>query len=204
MIPPRRPRSELVLALALPATLLAQGATQSISTGTFAGITARIPMDVAEDVARRTAAVKRDIARAKAGDLDARYALGMRLIRGDDLVRKPAKGVLWLEDAAQAGEPRSQYRMGQILARGLFGRVRDPAAARTWFTRAASQGLRRAAAAAQALERREGLAEGARRAPVRAHQRSADPKHRASNRAPRPAGPAPAPAGSGRTPASRR
>jgi TPR repeat protein len=140
--------------LLLPATLLAQGATQSISTGTFAGITARVPLEVAEDVARRTAAVKRDIARAKAGDLDAQYALGMRLIRGDDLVRKPAKGVLWLEDAAKAGEPRSQYRMGQILARGLFGRRRDRAAALAWFERAAAQGIRRAEAAARSLGRR--------------------------------------------------
>lgn len=72
---------------------------------------------------------------ARAGDRAAAFTLGERLIEQGDV----NGGVELVQQAAAAGQPAAQYRLGQLHESGL-GVTRDPAEALVWFERAAKGG----------------------------------------------------------------
>lgn len=80
------------------------------------------------------------LAWADRGDADAQFELGLRFLTGEGLNKNEAKGVTWLQKAAEQGHLRAQHVYGTLFEDGV-GVVKDPVKAAEWFEKAASGGL---------------------------------------------------------------
>ena len=78
--------------------------------------------------------------RAEAGEVQARYELGRRYLKGEGVPRDLPKAREWLEPAAKEGHPESMGAYGVMLARGL-GVEADAAAGFALVSRAAEAGV---------------------------------------------------------------
>jgi hypothetical protein len=77
------------------------------------------------------------LVKAKAGDLEAQYQLG---IYYDDEEGRPAAALEWLKPAAEKNHPRAQDRLGRLYLRGKAGVKEDFKEAQRWFGRAEAGG----------------------------------------------------------------
>jgi hypothetical protein len=75
---------------------------------------------------------------ANQGHAKAQYALAM-LYRGSDSPEALQRSITWHQKAAQSGYAEAQYGLGLLYANGQYVE-QDPAQARVWFQKAASQG----------------------------------------------------------------
>lgn len=156
----RRPRARLVAALALVAAslpLLAHltdiGLPRLFSQG--------LSLYRAGDVAAAVPFLETD---ARAGDVEAAYALGSLYLNGDGVTRNPAMAAAWFGRAAEAGHIDAQTRMGDAYRLGL-GVQQDIGAALVWYQKAGDGG---SAPAAFTLARLYRLGDGVRRDYARA------------------------------------
>ncbi|HLK31998.1 MAG TPA: tetratricopeptide repeat protein, partial [Terriglobales bacterium] len=78
--------------------------------------------------------------RARAGDVDAEFQLGMALEHGNGVTRNYTRAREWYQKAAEAGDPPAQNNLGALLAKGLGGAT-DATGAVRWYLRAAVSGL---------------------------------------------------------------
>lgn len=78
--------------------------------------------------------------RAKGGDPDAQFKLGVMYDRGDGVARSASHAVEWYTLAARANVPAAQERLGRMLMRGE-GTGRDLMAAYIWLKIAVDNGM---------------------------------------------------------------
>ena len=76
---------------------------------------------------------------ASAGDANAQYEVGARLVEGFGVEVNSAKGYEWLRKAAEQGEIRAQRWVGDMLLTGR-GVAADPKQGLDWLTKAALAG----------------------------------------------------------------
>jgi TPR repeat protein len=74
---------------------------------------------------------------AEAGDLDAKYRLGVMYRDGRGVARDPAAAANWLLASAKGRNPLAELAVGELYDNGT-GVARDPAAAYAWLDLAAS------------------------------------------------------------------
>lgn len=86
-----------------------------------------------------TAVADQTLSRARAGDRDAQFALGMTYALRPGAGRDPDRAREWLERAAEGGHVLAQFNLAQILAGEVDGPA-DPVAAERWLRRAAAHG----------------------------------------------------------------
>jgi len=72
--------------------------------------------------------------------------------QGWGVARDQAQATLWYRKAADQGDARAQYNVGEIYHNGLGGVARDDAEAVVWFRKAAAQGYAMAQAALRRME----------------------------------------------------
>ena len=72
---------------------------------------------------------------AKSGGIHACYELGMSYLL--DQPKREDDGFLWMRRAARNGVIDAQEFLGDVYARGLFGRQRRPSVALHWYRKAA-------------------------------------------------------------------
>jgi localization factor PodJL len=82
--------------------------------------------------------------RAKRGDAKAQYILAIRYAEGRNAPKDMTKAIGFMKQAAAAGMPAAQYRMGTIYERGEAGVAKDAVQARVWYEKAALNGNRKA------------------------------------------------------------
>lgn len=70
----------------------------------------------------------------------AAYDLGLRLLRGDGVLRDSYQGIQWLRRAGDKGLDAAQLALGQLYLGGHEEMGADPAEAEAWLSRAAAQG----------------------------------------------------------------
>ena len=80
---------------------------------------------------------------AAAGDVNAQFELGLRLIEGRGVAKDPHAAAQWLEQAAAHDLPIAQYRLGALYEKGI-GVARDSQLAMSWYGKAATAGNARA------------------------------------------------------------
>jgi uncharacterized protein len=85
------------------------------------------------DGEREAARVKSELGDALA--LNARYKLGVLLVRGEDIPRDVSRGLRVLEDAATAGSTEARLELGAMYEKGI-GVPTDGAKAVYWFEQA--------------------------------------------------------------------
>ena len=88
-------------------------------------------------------AVAGERAKARAGDADSAYGLGLRYTSGNGVKQDYAVAAGWFRRAAEGGHPRAQYMLGIALCTGR-GVARDARRAVSWFEKAAAAGNARA------------------------------------------------------------
>ncbi len=114
------------IALLLVAAVLFQQAIAA--EGDNPGVT-----DVAPDIFSAT------VARARAGDPVAQFALANLYAGGEQVDQDYQQAGYWYRQAAERGFASAQYNLGVLYDRGL-GVVAEPAVAAEWYARAAAQG----------------------------------------------------------------
>lgn len=77
--------------------------------------------------------------RARAGDRDAQFAVGMTYGCGTGSLHDPAQARQWLERAAEQDHVLAQFNLARVYAAGQ-GVAPDPTAAEYWMRRAADHG----------------------------------------------------------------
>ncbi|MBV8472249.1 MAG: sel1 repeat family protein, partial [Hyphomicrobiales bacterium] len=80
---------------------------------------------------------------ATAGDVNAEFEMGVRMLEGRGAAKDPQAGAQWLEQAAARDLPVAQYRLGALYEKGV-GVARDPQLALSWYGKAAGAGNARA------------------------------------------------------------
>ena len=80
---------------------------------------------------------------ATAGDVNAEFEMGVRLIEGRGVAKDPRTAAQWFEQAAARDLPIAQYRLGALYEKGV-GVTRDPQLAMSWYAKAANAGNARA------------------------------------------------------------
>jgi TPR repeat protein len=91
-------------------------------------------------------------------DPRAAYDLGLRLLRGDGVVRDGHQAIQWLRQAGDRGHAEAQYTLGRLYLLGFEEMGSDPAEAEAWLSRAAAanhKDARKLMAEAQAAKRDE-------------------------------------------------
>lgn len=78
--------------------------------------------------------------RARAGDADAQYRLGMQLLTGGGGRKAVHEGIKWLRKAADQGQARASFNLGRMYLRGT-GVKRDMRKARHYLEQAAAAGM---------------------------------------------------------------
>lgn len=73
-------------------------------------------------------------------DPRAAFDLGLRLYRGDGVVRDPHQALVWMRNAAERGNVDAQLALGRFYLAGLAEMGPDPAEASTWLELAAARG----------------------------------------------------------------
>lgn len=81
--------------------------------------------------------------KAQAGDMLAMYEVGLRFLEGRNVERDPARGLDWLERAANQGMPLAQYQVGSLYEKGI-GTTKNAQTAKAWYEKAAAGGNVRA------------------------------------------------------------
>jgi TPR repeat protein len=74
------------------------------------------------------------------GDVEAQYTRGIDHLIGRCVEKDPEQAVYWFKKAAEQGEPRAQYMLGNAFENGAGGLPQDYAAAAAWYQKAAEQG----------------------------------------------------------------
>ena len=74
------------------------------------------------------------------GDATAAYAIGDRFLAGKGVARDPARARHWYEQAAKAGLPIAEFKLGALFERGEEGVAADRASALVWYQKGASHG----------------------------------------------------------------
>ncbi len=87
--------------------------------------------------------VKDVLQRAKEGDPDAQYEMGMRYRTGDGVFEDEQESVRWLGSAADGGNVDAMYEMGVSFDLGI-GLPIDEFAAEEWYRKAAEHGHEKA------------------------------------------------------------
>jgi len=80
----------------------------------------------------------------------AMWHLGCMHLHGHGMPRSAVKAFIQFEQAAQSGDGLAQYSYAQMLEQGI-GYIKDPQQALYWYDKAAAQGLKEAANAAERL-----------------------------------------------------
>ena len=80
---------------------------------------------------------------AAAGDVNAQFELGLRLIEGRGVGKDPRTAAQWFEQAAARDLPIAEYRLATLYEKGV-GVTRDPQLAMSWYLKAANAGNARA------------------------------------------------------------
>ncbi|HEY1944420.1 MAG TPA: hypothetical protein VGH40_20095 [Roseiarcus sp.] len=80
---------------------------------------------------------------ATAGDVNAEFEMGVRLIEGRGVAKDPHAAAQWFEQAAARDLPIAQYRLGALYEKGV-GVARDSELAMSWYAKAANAGNARA------------------------------------------------------------
>lgn len=88
---------------------------------------------------------------ANGGDLDAQYAIAIKLIYGQGVPQDLDRGRHLCNEAAKRNDQRAEYCMGYIYQHGL-GVAQDDKKARTWYDHAAANGELRAMKALALME----------------------------------------------------
>ncbi len=88
-------------------------------------------------------AVAGDRAKARAGDVESAYGLGLRYTSGNGVNQDYSVAAEWFRRAAEGGHPRAQYMLGIAHYTGR-GVSHDPSRAVPWFEKAAAAGNVRA------------------------------------------------------------
>jgi len=83
--------------------------------------------------------VQRYIEKAKDGDIDAQYNLGVIYYHGEGVDRDYDEALSWFHMAAEQDDPDAQYNLGFMYGRGE-GIEKDRNLSMQWFNRAAGQG----------------------------------------------------------------
>ena len=79
-------------------------------------------------------------AKAKAGDVEAQYQLGLMYFEGNGVDQSEKKGEFWIRKAAEQGHPRAQNDIGTMYANGVVVR-KNMVEAIKWLTLSAKQGF---------------------------------------------------------------
>ena len=116
-----------------------------------------------EDQAKREA--EREVAadfddtltRARAGDAESQYQLGLAYRNGWATAQDPLAAATWLREAADQGHVRAQHALGSMYESGE-GVPASADKARQWYGKAAESGLHEARRSLAALLRRTGEA----------------------------------------------
>lgn len=87
----------------------------------------------------RDADLARTSSRAKAGDVAAEYAMGLRFADGDGAPQDYAVAMKWFEKAAESGNPEAQLKLVFGYIQGI-GLPRDEHQAVMWLKHAANNG----------------------------------------------------------------
>ncbi len=82
-------------------------------------------------------------AAATAGDVNAEFEMGVRLIEGRGVAKDPRAAAQWFEQAAARDLPIAEYRLGALYEKGV-GVARDSQLAMSWYAKAANAGNARA------------------------------------------------------------
>lgn len=77
--------------------------------------------------------------RALAGEANAQYEYGRRLLTGQKSAQNPALALGWFQAAAQQGHAKAQAALGACYQQGL-GHPRHEMQALSWYNKAAAQG----------------------------------------------------------------
>jgi len=80
-------------------------------------------------------------ARAREGDAEAQFQLGLRYDNAEDVPRDPVAAANWYRFAADQGHGIAQLHLGLMFNSGDVGFERDDAEAAEWFEKAAGQGI---------------------------------------------------------------
>jgi TPR repeat protein len=99
----------------------------------------RGPMPGTGQEEENTALFSSYLARARAGDVDAQYNVGVMYYHGEGVARNHEEALQWFLTAAEQGDADAQYSLGFMYGRGE-GTARDRGASLMWFKRAASRG----------------------------------------------------------------
>ncbi len=77
---------------------------------------------------------------ADRGDADAQFELGLRLLTGEGLTKDEAKGMQWMEKAANQKHLRAQFVLGSLFEDGV-GVTKDESKAVEWYRKSAENGF---------------------------------------------------------------
>ncbi|MCL1925930.1 MAG: sel1 repeat family protein [Syntrophorhabdaceae bacterium] len=77
--------------------------------------------------------------KAKKGDVEAQYDLGVMYAEGQGVAQNYAEAMKWVKKAAKKGNAEAQYKLGWMYAAGK-GVSRNPGKAEKWYRKAADQG----------------------------------------------------------------
>ena len=78
--------------------------------------------------------------KARRGDVDAQYNLGLAHTLGDGVAKSKTEAAKWFRKAAGQGKPAAQFNLGIAYQKG-DGLPKDAAEAAKWFLKAAEQGF---------------------------------------------------------------
>lgn len=101
--------------------------------------------------------IKREIAQAEKGNVDAQYTLGVRYLKGDKLKKNPKKAVKWVRKAAEQDHAGAQYQLG-VMYRDGVGVPKSESEAIKWLRLATSWGIAKAQRDLDSLLRKQLLA----------------------------------------------
>lgn len=83
--------------------------------------------------------IRKYLAKAQDGDVDAQYNLGIIYYHGEGVARNHDEALKWFQLAAQQGDADAQVNLGYMYGRGE-GTAKDHRASMVWFQKAADQG----------------------------------------------------------------
>jgi len=121
--------------------------------------TSKKPAQTAKAPAKKSSSsrVKKDIAQAELGNVDAQYSLGIRYLKGDEVTKNPKNAVSWVRKAAEQDHAGAQYQLG-VMYRDGIGVSKSESEAIKWLRLASSWGIAKAQRDLDALLRKQLLA----------------------------------------------
>jgi len=88
----------------------------------------------------RRASIEELTSHAVAGDVKSQIKLAMHYLSGSHVLKDNNKGIKWLANAANSGDPEAQYILGVLYATEEFGVLKDMKKAKSWIKKSHDNG----------------------------------------------------------------